>query len=105
MMMGGGYVQPQFAGSGGVALFRGRKLCLYYKYCFVLIIILFHFSAHPIELEGVHILTKAHGRAPVCWRVPPRLQPASRLTYVCTLVDGCPRSNLSVSLVYSLSAP
>jgi len=25
----------------------------------------FYFSAHPIELEGVHILTKAHGRAPV----------------------------------------
>jgi len=30
---------------------------------------------------------------------------ASRLTYVCTLVDSCPRSNLFVSLAYSLSAP
>ena len=30
---------------------------------------------------------------------------ASRLTYMCTLVDGCPRSNLYVSLANSLSAP
>jgi hypothetical protein len=36
--------------------------CLYILYYFYLSL-----TTHPIELEGVHILTKAHERAPVCW--------------------------------------
>ena len=40
-------------------------VCIIQIGLYYLFIILFYFSAHPIELEGVHILTKAHGRAPV----------------------------------------
>ena len=42
--------------------------CLYILYYFYLSL-----TTHPIELEGVHILTKAHERAPVCWCFPPPL--------------------------------
>jgi hypothetical protein len=49
-----------------------NSVCIIYIYLLFVISSLF-FTTHPIELEGVHILTKAHERAPVCWCFPPPL--------------------------------
>ena len=49
-----------------------NSVCIIYNIFFIFISSLF-FTTHPIELEGVHILTKAHERAPVCWCFPPPL--------------------------------
>ena len=63
---GGGYVHPNLpAVVESRCCAEENFVCIIHIGLYYLFIILFYFSAHPIELEGVHILTKAHGRAPV----------------------------------------
>ena len=69
---------------------------------FVYFILFLSFSHNSPDRARGGTYTYQGARESACMLV---FSAASRLTYVCTLVDSCPRSNLFVSLAYSLSAP
>ena len=76
-----------------------NSVCIIYIYIISHFFSFLHYSPDRAR-GGTH--TNKGARESACMLV---FSAASRLTYVCTLVDSCPRSNLFVSLAYSLSAP